>query len=59
MQQDAVPAAQQRTRSNRDLLDMFPPSTTADKKLWSDCGPISVLWYLFNDFLSFPAPSSR
>jgi hypothetical protein len=59
MQRDAVPAAQQRTRSNRDLLDMFPPSTTADKKLWSNYGPITVPLCLFNDFVSFPAASSR
>jgi len=47
MQRDAVPAAQQRARSNRDLLDMFPFRTTADKKQWSNCGPITVPLYLF------------
>ena len=26
---------------------------------WSDCGPIPVIWCLFNGFLSFPAASSR
>jgi len=30
-----------------------------EEKSWSDCGPITLLWGLLNDFLSFPAPSSR
>jgi hypothetical protein len=42
------------------LAEYDPPQNgNPEEKSWSDCGPITLLWGLFNDFLSFPAPSSR
>jgi hypothetical protein len=43
--------------SSENLLE--PERRFCYVELWSDCGPITVLWCLFNDFVSFPAASSR
>ena len=37
-----------------------PPQNGApEEKSWSDRGPITLLWGLLNDFLSFPVLSSH
>ena len=56
-------------RSNRRISPQLegPPDEVVERRvvlhtrlsLWSDCGPITVLSCLSNDFVSFPAASSR